>query len=272
MNVVVKKIKASEAILIPLSDLHVGHIDFDEKYLRDTIAWMVKRGAYTILLGDMIDGISKHDRRFENDSIAPYFRDHLDNLHHVQVEYCLDLLQPLKDAELILASLTGNHETAVKKMFSYDAATVIAESLGVPKLTDPGYVVFGLEYHGSRHYAKIWCSHGCFLGGRLTGACVNAMERLAQYFHGVDIYMAGHSHKKWVTEGHVGQLSKNFHIEDKRQYFANTGAFLRTYREKDTDTWGGSSVFAPKVPGVVRFDFYIKKKNGLRYLDIHNRT
>lgn len=272
MNVVVKRLKTTTAVLVPLSDLHVGHIDFDEQYLRNTISWMVEKGAYTILLGDLIDGIGRHDRRFENASIAPRFREHLDNLHHEQVEYCLDLLQPLKEADLIIATLGGNHENTVLKQYSYDATNVIAESLGVPRLTDPGYVVFGLEAAGSRYSAKIWCSHGCFLGGRYTGACVNAMERLSQDFPSCNIYMAGHSHRKFVTEGHKIKLTKNFNIVEERCYFANTGAFLRTYQEKNNDSWASRKVFSPKVPGVVRFDFYIKTKNRKRYLDIHNRT
>ena len=80
MNVIKKELGMDTATLVPLSDVHVGHRDFDESYFRSTVDWMVQKGAYTILLGDMIDGISKKDRRFENDSIDPKFRDKIDNL------------------------------------------------------------------------------------------------------------------------------------------------------------------------------------------------
>lgn len=272
MNVVVKRIEAQQASLVPLSDLHVGHIDFDEQFLKNTVAQMVNEGTYTILLGDIIDGIGKKDRRYENDSIAPYFLKHLDNLHEEQIEYAFELLKPLKEANLIICTLPGNHEVSIRKQFDYNAAKVLAKRLGVPLLTDPGYVVLVLNQDNSKHSAKIWCSHGYFMGGRLTGSKVNALERISQHFC-ADVYLAGHTHLWWVVESCKVELSKNFKLDEgKRFHFANTGAFLRTYREKDTDSWASRNVFSPQVPGVVRFDFRIMRKAGRRYLDIHGGT
>jgi len=271
MNVIIKRISAKEAVLIPLSDLHVGHVDFQEQYLRDTVAWMIKKGAYTILLGDLIDGISKKDRRFENDSIDSRFRDHLDNLHHMQVEHCVALLQPLRDAGLIIGGLTGNHETTVKKQFSYDATDIIMKTLDVPRLTDPGIVVLVMEDNGSILSAKIFCTHGCFLGGRFIGNHINKMVALKGDFC-ADIYVAGHTHQKFSVVRHKKKLSKNFILETKKTFFGNSGCFLGTYQEKDTDTWASRLCFSPEEPGVLRYDFYIKAKNGKRYLDIHGRV
>ena len=272
MNRVIKDIEITRQepiTFVPISDVHIGHADFDEQYFKDTVAWIKKKGALTVLLGDLIDGIGKHDRRFENTSLDPKFYPYLDGLHQKQVEVFMELIEPIKDR--VIAVMAGNHETAVKKQFSYDATDAIATALGVKILTDPGYVV--LKFHEGRGICsvKIWCSHGCFLGGRYTGGKVNAMERLSQYFC-ADIYLAGHTHKKFVVEDHIVKLSKNFNLEEKRVYFANTGAFLRTYREKDTDSWASRNVFAPQVPGVCRFDFYLKTKNNTRYIDIHTRS
>lgn len=259
-------------VFVPLSDIHIGHVDFDRRYFQNTVSWIKKKGAITALVGDMIDAIGVHDKRFEPKSIDPFFLPYLDNLFQKQVEVFLDLVMPIKDQ--IIWVMDGNHETAIKKHSTYDALGVIAAALEKPILTDPGFT--GLRFHNNTSVCslKIWASHGCFLGGRYRGAKVNNLERVSQYFPGCDIYMAGHTHDKWIIEGHQVRLSKNFKIVEKRCYFANTGAFLRTYQEKETDTWASRSVFSPQVPGVCRFDFYLKRRptDSVRYIDIHGRV
>jgi hypothetical protein len=275
MNVVIKDLDISadkSIVFVPLSDIHVGHIDFDLPYFQSTVAWIKKKGAITAIVGDMVDAIGIHDKRFEPKSLDPFFLPYLDNLEHKQAEVFLDLVMPIKSQ--ILWVEPGNHETTIKKRSTFDIVEYIATALGVPTLTDPGFT--GLRFHTGASICslKIWASHGCFLGGRQRGGKINNLERLPQYFPGCDIYMAGHTHDKWITEGHQIKLSKNFKMIENRCYFANTGAFLRTYQDKPTDTWASRSVFSPQVPGCVRFDFYLKRRpqDGVRYIDIHGRV
>jgi hypothetical protein len=47
---------------------------------------------------------------------------------------------------------------------------------------------------------------------------------------------------------------------------------MDTYLESDHSTWGSRKLFSPIDPGVARIDFYGKKKDGRRYIDIHVRT
>jgi hypothetical protein len=270
MNIVIKELSQNKTIFVPLSDLHVGHVDCDIDYIKKTVAWMVSHNAYTVLLGDMIDAICRHDKRYENDSIDPYFLPYLDNLHHEQESVCCELLQPLADHGLIIGMLTGNHETTIKKYFSHDSHSIMSEKLGIPIITDPGYVVLKFNIGGSILRTVVWCSHGCFMPcGRTKGAQVVALERQTQHFD-ADIYLAGHTHNKWVfpLAHRIGVNSKNRLIE-KRRTGANTGGFMRTYSEKNTDTWASRKCFPPQVPGVVRFDIKIKTCRGNRYVDIH---
>jgi hypothetical protein len=241
------------------------------QYFQDTVAWIKKKGAITVIVGDMIDAIGIHDKRFELKSIDPFFLPYLDHLEQKQVEVFLDLVGPIKDQ--ILWCMTGNHETTIKKRSTYDALKNISEALEKPVLTDPGFT--GLKFHsgGSVCTLKVWASHGCFMGGRLIGGKVNRLKQVSEHFPGCDIYLAGHTHDKWAIEGHQVELSKNLKIIEKRCYFANTGAFLRTYQEKDSDTWASRSVFSPQVPGCCRFDFYLKRRGSddVRYIDVHTR-
>jgi hypothetical protein len=275
MNIITKDLDISPnkpITFVPLSDIHVGHVDCDLQYLRNTVDWIKKKEALTVLMGDVIDAIGMRDKRFEVNSLDPFFLPYLDQLYQKQIEVFLDIVEPIKDQ--ILWIMTGNHETTIKKRSTFDAIDVLASTLKIPVLTDPGFT--GLRFHDGASVCilKAWASHGCFLGGRRRGGKINNLEMVSQYFPGCDLYLAGHTHDKWILEGHQVRLTKNMKIEERRCYFANTGAFLRTYQEKNTDTWASRKVFGPQVPGCVRFDFYLKRRktDRVRYIDVHGRV
>jgi UDP-2,3-diacylglucosamine pyrophosphatase LpxH len=255
--------------LIPVSDVHIGHVDHDKNFAQKTISWIAKKGASVILLGDMIDGICPKDLRFENNSIADEFKVHLDNLHHKQTEALLKLISPIKK-EKVIAVMGGNHEETVKKYYSYDATQVIAEALKRPALPDPSYVVLRFDHSGSKRLIKIFCTHGQFLGGRKRGGKINRMEDLAAD-HDADLYLAGHTHDIWETRTCRTGVSTKGKYEKQRKRFINTGSFMDTYLESEISTWGSRKLFSPIDPGVARIDFYAKKRQDQRYIDIHVR-
>lgn len=256
--------------LIPVSDCHVGHAGHDKKFAKKTIDWIKKKGASVILLGDMVDGISPQDKRFEKDSIAKEYHPHLDNLHYKQVEGFLNMVEPIK--KQIICTLSGNHEDSIKKYYSYDAAHNIADALKVPLLGDPGYVMLRCHMGANTQIIPIFCSHGHFMGGRLRGAKVNAMERLAESFD-ARIFLCGHTHDLWVSKRIMKVPTKNGKIVSQKRFFINTGSFVRLYGDGDESSWASRKVFPPVDPGVARCDFYAKRtENGSKYTDIHVRA
>jgi len=272
MNSIIKEIKIAgdkPVTLIPMSDSHIGHADHDKKLFMDTISWIKKHKAYVILLGDMIDGIIQKDKRFENDSIAPEFKPYLDNLHHKQTESFIEAVRPIK--KQIIGIMGGNHELTIKKSFSYDAISVIGKELDIPVLTDPAYVSIRFKNGGSTMLYNIFCSHGCWMGGRKRGSKINSMEDKMADFD-FDMICAGHTHDKWVsTRKRIG-ISKNGLLYSNRRIFINTGSFLKTYKDGNHDGWASRSVFSPQSAGVVRVDFYLKRNsNRTRYVDCHTR-
>ena len=272
MKVIIHDVKISAEkpfCLIPISDIHMGHADYDADFAKKTISWIAKKGASTILLGDLIDGICPKDLRFENKSIADEFRVHLDNLHHKQTEAVVKLINPIK--ENVIAIMAGNHEETVKKYYSYDSTQVIAEEIKKPIIPDPSYVVLRFDCNGSKRLVSIFCTHGQFLGGRKRGGKVNRMEDLAASFE-ADIYLAGHSHDLFVTRVDKIGLSRNGDYETKRNFFINTGSFMDTYLQGNFSTWGSRKLFPPNRPAVARIDFYAKNKDNKRYIDVHCRT
>lgn len=267
-------IKPNEpVILVPISDVHVGHVDHNKKLFQDTINWIKDNNAYTILLGDLIDGISQKDRRYENDSIANEFKDYLDNLHYKQTEVFLKGVKPIRDN--VIAVMGGNHEQKVKTGFSFDSTSVVAQQLKKPILTDPGYVIIRFHDGKATRLYNIFCSHGNWMGGRKRGSKINAMEDKMADFE-FDMILAGHTHDKWVSTRKkivpiLGRKNK-VSLDEQRKIFINTGSFMSTYTDSNYDTWASRSVFPPQSAGVVRVDFYLKRnKQGSRYLDVHTR-
>ena len=247
-----------EVTIIPLSDLHVGNIGCDTKKIKETISWIKDRGAYTILLGDMIDAITQKDPRHENDSIHPDFMDKLDNLAHEQTMAVYKLLEPISDR--IIATMQGNHELAVKKHFSYDSGSVLAQMLNVPKVPDPSFVRLRLRRTKTAVLTyDIWCSHGVGLGGgRMKGGKVNNMLKISNGFK-ADAYMCGHTHDLFTvndTYAFPNQIGK---VEQRKRVFINTGSFQKTHDlPDDVDTWASRSGFMPARTGVARLDVYLK--------------
>lgn len=260
-------------ILVPISDVHVGHVDHEKKLFRDTVKWIKDNNAYTILLGDLIDGISQRDRRYENDSIAEEFKPYLDNLHYRQCEVFLEGIMPIKDQ--IIGVMGGNHEQKVKTQFGFDAISVIAQRLEKPILTDPGYITIRfIDGKGIKYY-NIFCSHGDWMGGRKRGSKINNMEDKISDFE-FDMVCAGHTHDKWVSTRKrivpVKTRSNKVVFDEQRKIIINTGSFMKTYTGGNIDTWASRKLFSPQSVGVVRVDFYLKRnKNSSRYIDVHTR-
>lgn len=180
---------------------------------------------------------------------------------------------PIKDQ--IIGVLGGNHENTVKQHFGFDAISVIAQRLEIPILTDPGYVTIRFKNGGSTRIYNIFCTHGQFLGGRKRGSKVNNMEDKTSDFE-FDAMLAGHTHDRWVSTRKrivpVTGRNNNVSFDERRKIFINTGSFMTTYNESNTDGWASRNVFSPQIAGVVRMDFYLKRnKNGVRYIDTHTR-
>ena len=275
MNSIIKDIdiKPNEpVVLVPISDCHVGHVDFNKKLFHDTVKWIKENHAYTVLLGDLIDGISQKDRRYENDSIADEFKPYLDNLHYKQCEVFLEGIMPIKDQ--ILGVMGGNHEQKVKNQFGFDPISVIAQRLEKPILTDPGYLILRFKNGGTSRLYNIFCSHGQFMGGRKRGSKINSMEDKMADFD-FDMILAGHTHDLWMSTRKkvVPVIGKNkITFDEKKITFINTGSFMSTYTDSNIDTWASRSVFSPQRSGVARIDFYLKRnKNHTRYIDCHVR-
>lgn len=269
MNVIQHDIKISEkspVTLIPISDIHFGHASCDVKFLEKTIEAIKAPNTYTVFLGDMIDAIPTQDRRFENKSIAPDLLKCLDNLHHVQTSRLTRMFEPISDK--ILGILPGNHEISLKKSFSYDATAVMAESLNIPIITDPGFLVLKFNRTKTSSFRiKILCNHGISTARR-KGGVVNALEDISRYID-ADIYLTGHSHQRFSTSQDVVYLNNKNVLTTHKRMFGNTGSCMNNYvLNDDTDNWMSRKVFPTQCPGFLRFTFSIGYNEQSQKIDI----
>ena len=176
-----------------IGDSHIGNRHFREKEFKNALRTSEK----IIIMGDLIEGISKKDKRHSNkDTILTVDQ---------QVIKAIDILKPYR--KKILYYLMGNHESTVISVTDNDPQNTICEVLGIPA---------GITEHVKMEKTMLWVSHGT--GSPLTySGCVMQLEKFAKDYIG-DINAIGHTHKLF-------DLTEYRHPKQKFQ-LVNTGTFL----------------------------------------------
>jgi len=247
--------------IIPIGDVHYGNANVDLPKFLATIEYIRnKENCYAILMGDMCEAINMSDKRFDVESVAPELKSRLSDITFAQYENMRDMLAPIKDK--ILCSIRGNHGDNLRVRYNTDFDAWMCKELGIPMA---GYSAFlKLKFDRTQFHAEtltFFLHHG-IMSSRLTGAKVNAVERLAENFV-ADIYLNGHSHDLFCT-AKVQLSAAGMHIKERRQYFAHTGTFLKTYVEGNL-SYAERALYPPLKTGVLKFSIYPRAGK----LDIH---
>lgn len=247
--------------IIPLGDVHYGNINCDLKKFKETIEYIKnKENCYTILMGDMCDAILTSDKRFDMESISPELRGSINNLAMAQYQTIRDLLVPIK--EKILVGIRGNHGETLRLNHGVDFDAWLYGELGIPMGGYTSFLVIKLDRKQFHTENLTFFLHHGFMASRKTGAKVNAIEALSGDFD-ADIYLLGHSHDLFVLSKNKIEVAGT-HIKEKRQFFAHTGTFMKSYTECSMN-YGEKSCYPPLKTGVVKF--ILVPKNGR--IDIH---
>ena len=111
--------------LLVVSDLHVGSQLFKEHLFKsNVIQFMLDNpDTYCVLNGDLIEGITQGDRRFNRKAIDKRFDSPQEEAEHV-----IGLLEPIKGR--ILGCCLGNHE--ITNTDTFDAVRMITRALDIP--------------------------------------------------------------------------------------------------------------------------------------------
>ena len=153
-----------------LGDLHLGNRAADRKAFRRALIEADK----VILMGDMIEAITKKDKRHnKNDSILTYSE---------QITELIKDLTPYKDK--ILRYVIGNHCDTLLSISDIDTVDIVCNTLDIKSCYTE---ILAIDK------VKIFITHGSGMAVTYPGV-VNKMIGFARD-HKADFYFAGHSHK-----------------------------------------------------------------------------
>lgn len=208
-----------EVIVFPLSDLHIGSVEYDAKLFSRYIKHILSEpNRFCFLNGDLIDNALKS-------SCSDTYKATMGPRE--QILEAVITLKPLVEADRLWGILGGNHENRTDKESGISPAETIADKLGVPYFgTQVLFKIrFGKNKHSRNAYYTIYSTHGIG-GGRLKGGKINAMDRMKNIVI-ADCYCMGHTHSQIVTASTVYiPDQKRDIINAKDMYFVNSGSFL----------------------------------------------
>ncbi|DBA34729.1 TPA_asm: DNA repair exonuclease [Caudoviricetes sp. vir520] len=223
--------------IIPVADLHYGHVYSNVKYFQDWINWIAKNDhVFPFCIGDLMEQATKLSI---SDGI--YYQ----NLTpQEQIFKSAEFLYPIADK--ILFMTRGNHEkrqTAV----GLDVMEMVAKLIHcVYKRMTCQMVIQWREHNWS-----FYCFHGN-TSSRTEGGKMNAALRPRTFNDFRHFLVSAHVHDKTVKEYmvEVNDLEK---METKllKAYLIITGSFLNYY-----GTYAHEKNYAPGVPGCVKLSLY----------------
>jgi len=235
---------AKQIEIIPFGDIHLGSPNCRFAKFEKLIKYIKKtKNCYAIGMGDYLDSILPKDPRYDP---SDKFKTVDDNVAKI-----VSTLRPIKDK--IICLLTGNHEYKLNKAGYGDPTLRICRALDLKYAGYSCFIKIKCKPKTHQRNLVIFAHHG-WQGGRKTGASINAVENLAQYWE-ADVYLVGHSHKLWSTR----EVRITWAGEHK-VVFANTGTFLQTCTDKTTG-YGEQAGYPPQKLGVIKIKYYPYAEN-----------
>ncbi len=222
--------------IYPLGDVHAGSIHCNEKAIKSKIQEIKDNPkAYWIGMGDMVDAITKNDKRFDIGGLAKWVEP--DNIIESQRRFIVDLFKPI--APRCLGYLTGNHEEVIHSSADNDISRNICKDLNVPYA---GYSCFiNLHFRRNAGAGRLFTIHAWHGSGaaQQEGARIMRLMRLVNDVR-ADIYLMGHLHA--ITKYNPDQLvCTQGRIKSRKLIAVMTGSWLTTYTQPHEDEHLNSS-------------------------------
>ncbi len=255
--------------LVFSGDAHMGNRGSDEGLLRATVGNVLNDDhAYWIDLGDALDAINMHDKRFDPAQLPEWMNIYdLVDIAGAEIARYAEIVAPL--GKRILAVCEGNHEETLGRVWERNIYRELAEAMGVPderRLGSGGFIDLnitdrrGKAYQdGSRTGSRkswqiiIFCHHGNG-GGRLMGAKALSLERLPFAFE-ADIYAVGHTHSKLAFTKHV-ITSRGA----REMAMINVGSYVAPY-QGGSDGYAERKLLYPQGLGPVEVWLYPEERS-----------
>ncbi len=215
--------------IYPLGDLHAGAIHCNEKAIKTKVQEIKENPkAYWVGMGDIVDAITKNDKRFDIGGLAKWVKP--DNIIESQREFAVDLFKPI--ASKCLGYLTGNHEETIHSNNDNDITRNICKDLKIPYGGYSCFINLHFNRTGSKRLFTIHAWHGSG-AAQQEGARIMRLMRLVNDIQ-ADIYFMGHLHA--VCEYAPDRLvCENGRVRSRKLIAVMTGSWLKTYTQPHKD-------------------------------------
>lgn len=216
--------------LEPLSDIHVGHVGFDEELYIDRVEAIAKDpDRYTLFLGDQIDAITTYDKRFNPDMSKEHDIDN-QRLKWAKLTDSLFEEHTMSDNEKIWGLLHGNHEYKIPSITRAYIENQFCKPYAITFLGSRAMIGLEIRYDGDiLMQLTILAIHG--FGGGKPERMFDQMKKNVY----ADIFLCGHLHQKRYTP----EVANDFDFEKGKRWerdihLVNAGTFCNTLVD-DTD-------------------------------------
>ena len=224
----------------PLGDMHLGVVHCDEDLLEAKVQEIKKeKNALWLGMGDYGDCIVPSDfRRWEGKILAPWMKDHEDNIGPTQLEKVNEILSPIWDK--CIGLIEGNHEDAIRRYNHYDfMAELLKKANEKNEVKYAGVSCFarllfrrGHKENGSNesHEYIIHARHGEG-SARTSGARALAVLRLSQSMVNAHVTLMGHLHGQESPDIPQRLLLRRSRIVAFETIATMTGSWIRAYMQ-----------------------------------------
>jgi len=225
--------------LVPISDLHVGGEEFDEKALVEFLQTAERENYYLILNGDLFDcAICGSRGNVYEATMSP----------QEALDYCVNLFYPYRDR--ILCINTGNHSQRINRAVGIDVDKSFSTLLGLKDVySDTAtflHLQLGKDRHGRRFNYVFYITHG-WGNGRTIGGRISAGSQLLMYAN-ANCYILSHTHIKNVNSTVFNEYDiRTKRLYKKNQFIVHSGCFTKSARYSIRSGLRSSSSGAPVI-------------------------
>lgn len=201
------------AEVVFLGDVHLGSPQCDEERFKRMLAYCLENNVYVFLMGDLIENANRL-------SVGAGVYEQLE-IAESQHERMVAFLQPLVDKNLILGSLSGNHEDRTYLLSGVNIAKALARELKIPYLGSACWSYFKV---GDQTY-KVYALHGAS-GSRFVYTKLKALVDISHSFD-ADLIAMGHVHECADTSQIVQTYDPHKKvIVERKKWLLITGHYL----------------------------------------------
>jgi hypothetical protein len=241
------QVSGDKAYLIPLSDLHVGHVNFNVEKALGFVKYILNTpDTYTILLGDQAECSNRFSIGKPND---------VDMDSDEQLDILTQMLEPLAKAGKIWGVHIGNHEYRFPRDGCNNPAQMLAKLLRVPYLSYQGFHVIDVKgSNGIRQRYTMHSTHG--VGSATTMAQIIASsEKPNKIYPTADLYINGHLHAKDHHVDTVYTISDKGILVPHTRHYVVCGNFIEYW-----ESYADMKLMQPHATGAVKISFSAEKK------------